>query len=107
NATGLTFLSAELAPKRLQLLREAAPRVSRLAVLWNPEHFDDEFRDTEASARAAGLQVQSLEMRGTPTQLEAAFQAAAAWRCDALIAVSSRHTYLNRRARVAFAHPPT
>jgi len=104
NATGLTFLSAELAPKRLQLLREATPRASRLAVLWNPEHFDDEFRDTEASARAAGLQVQSLEMRGTPAQLEAAFQAASAWRCDALIAVSSRHTYLNRRAIVDFAN---
>jgi len=104
NATGLTFLSGELAPKRLQLLREAAPRVSRLAVLWNPEHFDDEFRDTEAAARAAGLQVQSLEMRGSAAQLESAFQTAAAWRCDALIAVSSRHTFLNRRAIVEFAN---
>jgi len=104
NATGLTFLSSELAPKRLQLLREAAPRVSRLAVLWNPEHVDDEFRDTEASARAAGLQVLSLEMRGAAAQLEAAFQAAATWRCDALIPVSSRHTFLNRRAIVEFAN---
>jgi putative tryptophan/tyrosine transport system substrate-binding protein len=104
NATGLTFLSAELAPKRLQFLREAAPRASRLAILWSPEHFDDEFRDTETAARAAGLHVQSLEMRGRAADLEAAFQAAAAWRCDALIAVSSRHTFLNRRAIVDFAN---
>lgn len=104
NATGLTFLAAELAPKRLQFLREAAPRIARLAVLWNPEHFDDEFRDTEAAGRAAGLQVRSLEMRGSAAGLDAALQAAATWRCDALIAISSRHTFLNRRAIVDFAN---
>jgi putative ABC transport system substrate-binding protein len=103
NATGLTFLAAELAPKRLQLLREAAPRISRLAVIWNPEHFDDEFRDTNAAARAAGLQVQSFEVRGTGPQLDAALQGAATWRCDGLIAVSSRQIARNRRAIIEFA----
>src|SRR3954453_19042660 len=44
NATGVTFLQDELASKRLELLKEAAPRLSRVAFLWNPEHADNEQR---------------------------------------------------------------
>jgi len=54
NVTGLTFVSSELAGKRLQFLKEAAPALTRVAVLWNPDHPDDEFRATQAAARALG-----------------------------------------------------
>ena len=57
NVTGVTFVSSELAGKRLQFLKEAAPAVTRVAVLWNPEHPDDEFRATQAAARSLGVQV--------------------------------------------------
>jgi putative tryptophan/tyrosine transport system substrate-binding protein len=65
NVTGLTSLSPELAPKRLQLLQESVPGVSRIGVLHNP---DDPgrvraFRETESAARTLGLQVRSLELR--------------------------------------------
>jgi putative ABC transport system substrate-binding protein len=104
NVTGLTFQAAELAAKRLQLLKEAAPRISRLSVIWNPQHVDDEFRDTEAAARSLGVQVQSLELGGAgPAQLESAFQTATAWRCDSLVAVSSRQVSRNRQAVIDFA----
>ena len=57
NVTGVTFVSSELAGKRLQFLKEAAPAVTRVAVLWNPEDPDDEFRATQAAARSLGVQV--------------------------------------------------
>jgi putative tryptophan/tyrosine transport system substrate-binding protein len=59
NVTGLTFVSSELAGKRLQFLKEAAPGLTRVAVLWNPDHPDDEFRATQEAGRALGVQVVS------------------------------------------------
>jgi putative ABC transport system substrate-binding protein len=102
NATGFTFLAADLAAKRLQLLRQAAPRLSRPGVIWNPRHFDDEFHETQVAGQALGLQVRSLEVE-TPAQLETAFQAATSSGCDALIAVSSRTIVRNRQQIIAFA----
>jgi len=89
NVTGVTYVSSDLAAKRLQFLKEAAPRISRLAVLWNPDHIDPEYAETQAAGRRLGVQVHSLEVRG-PGDFEAAFQAAAAWRAEAIIVVSSR-----------------
>ncbi len=63
NVTGVTFVSSELAAKRLQFLKEAAPRISRVAVLWNPDHIDPEYAETEAAGRTLGVRVQSLEVR--------------------------------------------
>jgi putative ABC transport system substrate-binding protein len=102
NITGVTFLASDLAAKRLQLLREAVPRMARLAVIWNPQHFDDEFQETQNAAQTLGMQVQSLEV-GTPAGLDRAFQAATTWRCDSLIAVSSRTIVRNRSQIIDFA----
>ena len=63
NVTGLTFVSSVLAGKRLQFLKEAAPGVRRVAMLWNPDHPDGEFTATQAGGRSLGVQVQSLEVR--------------------------------------------
>jgi len=65
NLTGLTVMAPELSGKRLELLKEAFPRVNRVAFLWNPSSAGDLvlLKETEAAARVLGLQVQSLEIR--------------------------------------------
>jgi ABC-type uncharacterized transport system substrate-binding protein len=67
NVTGLSNLGSELSGKRLQLLKEIVPGLSRVAVLWNSANVVAAFamRETEAAARTLGLQVQSLEVRGS------------------------------------------
>jgi putative tryptophan/tyrosine transport system substrate-binding protein len=93
--TGVTFVSSDLAGKRLQLLKEAVPGVTRVAVLWNPDHPDDEFQATEAAGRSLGVQIQSLEVRGRD-DFARAFAAAIRERMEAVIVASSRLMSLNR-----------
>jgi len=95
NVTGLTFVSSDLAGKRLQFLKEAAPGVARVAVLWNPDHPDGEFPATLAAGRSLGVQVQSIEVRGRD-DFAGAFAAANRERREAVIVVSSRLMTLNR-----------
>jgi putative ABC transport system substrate-binding protein len=102
NITGVTLLSSDLAAKRLHLLKEAAPKVSRVGVVWNPEHADDEYRETETAARALGVEVLSLEGRD-PGQIDGALQSATASRADGLFIVSSRATVRSRDRIVELA----
>jgi putative ABC transport system substrate-binding protein len=95
NVTGVTFVSSDLAGKRLQFLKEAAPRVTRAAVLWNPGHPDGEFAATLAAGRSLGVQIQSLEVRGRD-DFPGALAAANREQMEALIVVSSRLMTLNR-----------
>ena len=97
NLTGVTFVSSDLAAKRLQLLKEIAPAVSRVGVLWNPDHVDPEYRETQAAGRTLGVQVHSLEVRAAG-DLERAFQTAIAARVEAIVVVSSRLMAVNRQA---------
>lgn len=97
NLTGVTFVSSDLAAKRLQLLKEIVPAVSRVGVLWNPDHVDPEYRETQAAGRTLGVQVHSLEVRAGG-DLERAFQTAAAARVEAIVVVSSRLMAVNRQA---------
>jgi putative ABC transport system substrate-binding protein len=86
NDTGLTGISPELSGKRLELLKEAFPKKSRVALLWNPANPLDvlEFKATVAAAPALGLMLQSLEVR-VPEEIEAGFAAAAKARADLLV----------------------
>jgi len=102
NLTGVAFVSSETAGKRLQFLKEAAPGLTRVAVLWNPDHPDGEYRDIEAAARRLGVHVQSLEVR-RPEDFDGAFRAAIHARSEALMVVSSRFMNLNRLRIVEFA----
>ena len=102
NVTGVTFVSSELARKRVQFLKEAAPAVSAIGVLWNPDHPDDEFRETQAAATGLGLRAHSLEVRRA-ADFEAAFAAATRARLDALVVVSSRLLTVNRARVIEFA----
>jgi putative ABC transport system substrate-binding protein len=102
NATGITLLQDDLASKRLELLKEAVPRVSNAAFLYNPDHPDNELREARRAAASLGIHLEPIEMRGSG-DLEKAFATVAAAQCDALYVVSSRHTTLNTPTIVNFA----
>ena len=102
NVTGVSFVADELAGKRLELLKEVAPRVSRVAFLWNPDHLDPEFRETQRGARALGLQLLPIEVR-RPADFDAAFQAATRGRAQALLVVSSILMSLQQQQIAGFA----
>jgi putative ABC transport system substrate-binding protein len=76
NITGLTILGPELAAKRLQLLKEVVPKVSRVAFLWNPANPGTaiNFESVQAGARTLGVEMQSIEV-SSPTELESALTA--------------------------------
>jgi ABC-type uncharacterized transport system substrate-binding protein len=88
NVTGLTMLTRDLSGKRLELLKEVVPTLSRVGVLrvatvGQPTSF----KDYEPAARALKIQLQSLEVHGPNPELESAFQAAAKGHANALITV--------------------
>jgi putative ABC transport system substrate-binding protein len=85
NVTGMTILSPELSRKRLELLKEAAPRTSRVAILYNPAFPGTalDLKQTRDAARTLGLALHDIEVQRS-TQFETAF-AGARERTDALI----------------------
>jgi putative ABC transport system substrate-binding protein len=89
NVTGTTSVSAEIAGKYLQLLREAVPTVSRVAVLWNsltPPHAMH-VKETEAAARTLGLTLQPVSVR-RPDEIPGAFVTMSREHTDGLIVLS-------------------
>jgi putative ABC transport system substrate-binding protein len=102
NMTGVTLVSSDLAAKRLQFLKETAPGISRVGVLWNPMHPDFEYKETLVAGQRLGVSVQSLEV-GNVGDFEAAFKAAAAARAEAVIVASSRQMVLSRKLIIDLA----
>jgi len=96
NITGLTYVHDMLAGKSVELLKDTVPSVSRVAILWNPNHADPEFRETERASGTLGVQLQSLEVR-EPGDFDGAFQALARERAEALIVIVSRLISLQRQ----------
>src|SRR5438094_980147 len=86
-----TLLLDELASKRLELLKQAAPRISRVGFLWNPDHPDNELPEAERAAASLGVELKPFAVRGQ-TDFDAAFAAATQARIDALYVVTSRLT---------------
>jgi ABC-type uncharacterized transport system substrate-binding protein len=110
NITGTTFLGPELVPKRLELLKEALPRASRVAILWHPGAFgertmSDMLKETEASARALGLQLQLVAVRG-PDELDSAFSTMTRKRADALVQFPSVMLFRERPPRCPLRKAP-
>jgi ABC-type uncharacterized transport system substrate-binding protein len=104
NMTGITWLAFELVGKRLELLKEAAPQLSRVAVLANPAHPGEqkELRETEKSARAIGATVQYHRVR-TTADFEAAFDAIVRDKANALVAFPDPSTLVHRQQIADFA----
>jgi len=99
NITGLTNLASKLHPKRLELLKEAFPQISRVAILWPRAHHKHEMKETEAVGQALGIQTQLLDVGDRLDELESAFSAISRERADGLLVVVSR--LINRqRARI-------
>jgi len=86
NVTGLSMLSPELAAKRLELLKELLPRLSRMAVLSNPTNPSNapQIRHIQGVAQPLGIELRLLEV-SAPEHLEGTFQTAARWRAGALM----------------------
>ena len=101
NLTGVTMIYDELSGKLVELLKEAVPTISRVAVLWNPNHADPEFRETQRASSMSGVMLQSLEVR-TAGDFAGAFEAAVRERAEGLIIVSARLLLQQRRQIVEF-----
>jgi putative ABC transport system substrate-binding protein len=102
NVTGTSSQPGpEIFGKQLQFLKEAIPKLTRVAILWNPADpgIAPWLKELEASARALRIQLQPVEARG-PEGLDRAFAAMARERAEALL-VSRGSTFLAHRARIA------
>ena len=77
NITGFTTIEAVLAGKRLELLKETLPKLSRVAVLWNPQDRSSaqQWKESQSPARELGLQLHSMEVSSTD-KYESAFKVA-------------------------------
>lgn len=95
--TGVTCMSSDLTPKRLQLLKETAPSIRRVAVLYNPidPNKAEEVRQMQAPARALGITLQPVEA-GEAGAFEGAVAAALRGRADALFVLPDPLTLLER-----------
>jgi putative ABC transport system substrate-binding protein len=107
NITGSTFLGPELVPKRLEILKEAIPKISRVAALWHPGAFSerttqDMLKETERVARALGVHLQLVEARRAD-DFDRAFTAMTNGRADALVTFPSPMLYSERRRLVGLA----
>ena len=98
NITGLSKLTPELAAKRLELLKQTFPTISRVAVLWNPAYsdFKADWREMRAAAHALGITLHPVEFR-RPDEFEDAFAAINRQHVDALITFSDQLTYVHAK----------
>src|SRR4030095_13579056 len=83
NLTGFTEIGAVLAGKRLELLKETVPKLSRVALLWNPDETASHWQESQLSARELGLQLHSMEV-SRADKYEIAFKQATNDRSTAL-----------------------
>jgi len=98
NITGLTNLSAKLHPKRLELLKEAVPLISRVAILWTRYQPKRWGKEIEAVGQALGIQIQMLDVGTRLDELESAFSAISREGPDGLL-VTTAGLMIRHRAR--------
>jgi putative ABC transport system substrate-binding protein len=91
NFTGITFLTDEMAAKRVELLKELTPNAKHVAVIFNPQHFDDEVTFARRGAESLGIQLTAHPIYEA-ADLDAALGGATASGADSLLIISSRLT---------------
>jgi putative ABC transport system substrate-binding protein len=104
NVTGLNNVGPELSGKKLGLLKEIAPKVSRVAVFWNPDSPVEPLTVKEllTAAPAVGVEIQSVEVR-SPDDFPAAFAALSSSRVHALLALGNPINFRGRKLIADFA----
>jgi putative tryptophan/tyrosine transport system substrate-binding protein len=104
NVTGVTYLSAELSGKRMELLKELVPGMTRVAVLWNPMDAEKviEYHNAEDAARALGTRLHSAPVRAA-SELDHAFEVLATEPPDALLILSDGLLASHRAGLTDFA----
>jgi putative tryptophan/tyrosine transport system substrate-binding protein len=100
NVTGLSAIAPELEGKRLELLREVVPKLSHIAVLWNPDNpfLAASLKETRAAAQELGIKAQLVGVR-ISEEFPAAFAAIVRERPGALLVLADR-IFLHNRARI-------
>lgn len=93
NFTGVTFLTDEMAAKRVEMLKEAVPDAKRVAVIHNPQHLDDELTFASRAALSLAIELSSHQITNSG-ELDNALREAAASKADAVFIVASRLTNL-------------
>ena len=98
NITGLVTLSSELTGKQLELIREVFPKVSRVAVLLDPEDASKivQLKEIQSTAKVLGITLRAIEVR-SPTDFQGAFKAAIKERAGALLVLQSAVTNTGRK----------
>ena len=101
NVTGLSNISAELSGKRLELLREVVPGLSRVAFLWNPDIRGNvlDYKEMEGAARSQRLQLKSVEVVRAE-DLDRAFSAVTTQRAQALILPAGNPVAFAKRGQI-------
>ena len=104
NVTGVSSIAPELAAKRLALLKETAPGIARVAVLFNAAIPPAEIalRELQAAARVIGVQVQSVPVQG-PTGLDEAFRVIVQERIEGVIVFPDPLTFSNQNRIIGLA----
>ncbi len=98
NITGLTNLTSQLHAKRLELLKEAFPRISRVAMLWSPQQLVQGVKEFEAVRHALGIQIHRV-IAGFLDDLESVFSVIS-WEAPDALYVQTSPLTLGHRARV-------
>lgn len=98
NVTGLTIISPELSGKRIELLKEAVPRVGRLGILWNPANSTHTaaLRESQATAKALGLQTVPVPVQA-PADVDRAFATLVRERVTALFVLDDAILFIERQ----------
>ena len=101
NVTGTSIMASDLAGKQFEMLKQAVPKASRVALLWNPANPGGaaQLREAKTAARALGLRLQALEARA-PQEIDSAFAAMTRERADALVVLGDAILY-NQRKQIA------
>ena len=104
NITGLSNMNAEYAGRRLELLKDTNPKISRLAVLWNSANPGTvlNFKETQTAAEKLRLQIQSIDIH-TVKDLDGAFDSIMSGTVDALVVLQSPITMVHFGRIVVFA----
>src|SRR5262249_15543900 len=102
NITGLTIFSPELGAKRLELLKETLPKLTRVAFIWSTVNPGFSFAETEAAGKPLGVKVQSVQIRDVDN-IESAFEKVRKLRSQAFTTAPDPVMRLNQRKLLDFA----